>query len=63
MFCGDLFPYVEEALDKLTCYGPNAKNGIRLLFGYTLKTEGNALQGMYLIDPDNEKPKVLKNFL
>ena len=55
MFIRNYFEYMKEAINVLTYQGDNQKHGIRLLYGFTLRTALKAVEGMFLVAGKDHK--------
>ena len=54
MFIRNYFDYLKGAINVLT-YQDDNKHGIRLMYGYTLKTALKAVEGMFLVARKDHK--------
>jgi integrase len=58
------FQYLEVAIKELSVNGEeNIKSGMKLNFGYALKTAAKVMEGVYLIRDDDAKAESVKKFV
>ena len=55
MFVRIYFEYLKEAINVLTYQDDNQKHGVRLMYGFTLKTALNSVEGMFIVAGKDHK--------